>query len=84
MSKCMPVLLHGSVTLSCIGIVDANATQTCTDLQYNTMHVMQYHLLDAIFTPWPVTQTSSQSSVDAIVAGLQTAELLKLLILLEE
>ena len=29
-------------------------------------------------------KTSSQSSVDAIVAGLQTAELLKLLILLEE
>ena len=29
-------------------------------------------------------RTSSQSSVDAIVAGLQTAELLKLLILLEE
>ena len=40
MSKCMPVLLHGSVTLSCIGIVDANTTQTCTDLAYNIQHTL--------------------------------------------
>ena len=40
MSKCMPVLLHCSVTLSCIGIVDANTTQTCTDLAYNIQHTL--------------------------------------------